>query len=162
MTAVLDREMNTAVVSVSPVQDRSVPTAIGTFQCLVVSTSQHRKAMLVDAASDGGWQTVVCGSEASAWTAMKRQRFQLALVDLDGSQDQEALKAICQELSQQHDTLLVVCGNEGNGLEEIWARQLGVWLYLPGVSEASDMISLCEQAVPVAEKITGMPFQPVG
>lgn len=48
--------------------------------------------------------------------------------------------------------LLAVCGHEGDPQEETWARQLGVWLYLPGVSiDHVDEISvMCEQAQVIA------------
>ena len=37
-------------------------------------------------------------------------------------------------------------------MEEIWARQLGVWLYLPGVVDDSDLSSLFEEGRAVASR----------
>ncbi|NIL99064.1 MAG: hypothetical protein GTO53_13870, partial [Planctomycetales bacterium] len=48
--------------------------------------------------------------------------------------------------------LVALCGNEGNALEEIWARELGVWLYLPGVVDDSDLSSLLEAGQQVAAR----------
>ncbi|MEM7314116.1 MAG: hypothetical protein AAF497_13295 [Planctomycetota bacterium] len=131
--------------------------SVTTPQCLVVSTRPERREMLERAADDAGWDVIVCSDSESGWTAVKRQRFQLALVDFEESSDSELLKELSSEIAGMRDTLLMLCGNEGDALEEIWARQLGAWLYLPGVSEASDVTSLCEQAIPVAEKLTGIP-----
>ena len=49
--------------------------------------------------------------------------------------------------------LLIVCGTEGNPLEEIWAWQLGVWLYLAGVDLNCDVESLCSEARQVTNKL---------
>ena len=56
---------------------------------------------------------------------------------------------ICVNCSQSMPgLLLVICGHEGEVEEEIWARQLGVWLYVPGLSNApaEDLSLLCQQA----------------
>ena len=42
--------------------------------------------------------------------------------------------------------LLVICGSEDNVDEELWARQLGAWLYLPGVCDGDSLTSLCVEA----------------
>jgi hypothetical protein len=47
----------------------------------------------------------------------------------------------------------VICGNEGRPQEEIWARQLGAWLYLPGVVESDDVAMLCGEARQIAEQL---------
>lgn len=156
MTAVIERTSSPVATSAAPVRKIPGGRVLGTFQCVVVSKNTQRLEMLEQAAFDGGWSTVVCNDETEAWTAVKRQRFQMAIIDVDGVEDAEELKALAQEVSQSNKTLLMLCGNEGNGLEEIWARQLGSWLYLPGVTRGCDVASLCEQAVPVAEKLNGI------
>ena len=40
----------------------------------------------------------------------------------------------------------------GSAAEEIWVRQLGIWLYLPGATTISEVTLLCEQALQVATK----------
>ncbi len=141
--------------AVTRVSDRALETQLDMFQCLVVSTRQKRRMMLEEAAVEGGWDAAVCGDAEVAWDAVKRRRFGLAFVDLDGVDSPEQLRQLAEEISKMNNTLLVICGNEGEALEEIWARQLGAWLYLPGVSAGSDLITLCEQAQPIVEKLTG-------
>lgn len=131
--------------------------SVTTLQCLIVSTRLDRRLMFEQAAGDAGWDVIVCSDSESGWMAVKRQRFQLALIDFEETSECEAMKELSSEVAGMRDTLLMLCGNEGDALEEIWARQLGSWLYLPGVSESSDVMSLCEQAVAVAEKLTGIP-----
>ena len=49
---------------------------------------------------------------------------------------------------------LIVCGNEGATEEEIWVRQLGAWMYLPGVTEGSNLSLLCSEARHIAERLS--------
>ena len=56
---------------------------------------------------------------------------QLAFVDLEGVQG-VGFQTLVRQLADQRQVLLVVCGHEQDGTEEVWARQLGVWFYLPG------------------------------
>ncbi len=116
--------------------------------------------MLDKAARTADWETVVCPGSEAGWLALKRQRFQLALVDMDGVQAADDLRRLCEDIAQSKKTLLMLCGNEGNALEEIWARQLGAWLYLPGVTQGNDLVALCAEARPVAEKLLG-PIEPL-
>ena len=53
----------------------------------------------------------------------------------------------------------MVCGSEGDVLAEMWARQLGVWLYLAGVDPTCDLTSLCSEAQQVAEKLSAVSRQ---
>ena len=120
-------------------------------QCLIVSVDQARREMLSRAAADAGWNTVVCADRHNASAAFRRTKCQMALIDLDheGSTP-EGFRELCQSLSSASKTmLLLVCGHECDPAEEIWARQLGAWVYLPGISLAqADEISLiCEQAI---------------
>ncbi len=117
--------------------------------------------MLNKAARSGGWETVVCPDSEAGWLTLTRQRFQLAMIDMDGVSTTEGLRQLCEEIAEAKKMLLMLCGNEGNALEEIWARQLGAWLYLPGVSEANDVAALCAEARPVAEKLAGCAKSPM-
>ena len=53
-----------------------------------------------------------------------------------------------ETLAAMPGMLLAICGHEADPQEEIWARQLGVWLYLPGLStqHVGEISVLCEQA----------------
>ena len=59
---------------------------------------------------------------------------------------------IAEEFAARPGTLLVVCGSEDSVEEELWARQLGAWVYLPGVSSGDALVSLFAEARRVADR----------
>lgn len=133
----------------------SVSTKVRTeqTQCLIASAIQTRREMLSEAATQAGWETVVCADAQNATAAARRVKFQMAWIDLDNhGRTPSGFRNLCQTLAAMPGMLLAICGHESDPQEEIWARQLGVWLYLPGIStEHVDEISLlCEQAQQVA------------
>ena len=120
-------------------------------QCLIVSVGKARRDMLSRAATNAGWNAVLCADCHNALAAFRRTKFQMALIDLDyeGSTP-DGFRDLCQSLSSASTRmLLVICGHEIEPREEIWARQLGVWVYLPGVSlaHADEISRICEQAL---------------
>jgi hypothetical protein len=70
---------------------------------------------------------------------------QLAFVDLEGEQG-AGFQTLVRQLADQRQVLLVVCGHEQDGTEEVWARQLGVWFYLPGIADQNTIGLLCRDA----------------
>lgn len=127
---------------------------LGLFQCLVSSVSQTRRNVLTQAASDAGWDTVVCSTPDVAIGEIKRTPFHFAMVDLD---DRGRTPSGARDLVQtlQHDSrriLVGVCGHEADPEEEIWVRQLGIWLYLPGLTSTTEVSLLCEQAMQLVGK----------
>lgn len=128
-------------------------TAARTSQCLVVSASQSMRVLLSQSANVAGWDTVVCADHQNGLAAYNKTRFQMALIDLTGpAPAPRGTRDLCQTLASQSNLLLAVCGNASDPQEEIWARQLGVWLYLPGVApeHAEELAAICEQAQLVA------------
>ncbi len=124
------------------------------LRCLVVSASQTRRNMLYNAASTAGWDTLVCAETQLAMVEFQRRVCQFALVDLDlRGQTPEGFRALVQTVAADSSRILVaVCGHEADPAEEVWVRQLGIWLYLPGVTNSSEISLLCEQALLVVEK----------
>ena len=122
--------------------------------CLVIATHEARRGLLSAAAADTGWSTKTCDTPKSAKALIIRERLQMAVVDLESEDGRspEELKDLSERLAREKGLLLVLCGNEGNAMEEIWARQLGVWLYLPGVVDDSDLGSLFEEAKRIAQR----------
>ena len=130
-------------------------SAVAHYQCLIVSVSSQRREMLLRAAAEGGWQTLVAPNADSARKQIARLFIQLAIVDLEHAslEDTEEFREIMEDLAGMTGLLLVVCGNEGEPVEEIWARQLGVWLYLPGVTSGDDVTLLCGEARQITEQL---------
>ena len=129
----------------------------GTLPCLVVSCSESRRELLRRAAINGGWAAVACADVATARCECARTAFKMAIVDVEGVGEESVPREfndLCRPLSTSDGLLLVVCGHEGSAAEEIWARQLGSWAYLPGVREGTDLSTLCGEAREVARRAT--------
>jgi len=122
------------------------------FQCLIVSADAERSTMFEQAAAEGGWKTFRCADAATALTYIDRSLVQLAVVDLEG-QPADAFRPVVSRLTSNKGLLLIVCGNEGDIDEEVWVRQLGAWLYLPGVLDSNNIALLCGEAKHIAERL---------
>jgi DNA-binding NtrC family response regulator len=127
--------------------------AASVLQCLIVSADPARRAMFERAATDGGWKTSLCVNATEALAHIDRFGAQLAIVDLEGH-DMREFHPVVERLAATNGMLLIVCGNEGRIEEEIWARQSGAWLYLPGVVESTNFALLCGEARHIAERVS--------
>ena len=125
---------------------------IGLLHCLIVSASPARRELFVDAATGSGWETVVCTSAAAASRYLGKRVVHLGIVDLEHPAPPE-FSDIVESLAGSKNVLLIVCGNEGDLEEEIWVRQLGAWLYLPGARDSEGLAVLCEEAQHIAKRI---------
>ena len=116
--------------------------------CMVVGANAARRELLGNAARDAGWAVLDCEDVKSARIQLLKHPQGMVVFDLesDDGASPEVLKGLADRVSKQKNALIVMCGNEGNAMEEIWARQLGAWLYLPGVVNDTDLSSLFEEA----------------
>jgi hypothetical protein len=132
--------------------------------CLVVSTSARRAQLWVRAAHEEQWATIVCTTAEDALRQSIRQRVELALVDLQSAApaQEQRLRGLVERLAERNGPLLAVCGNPDDALGEVWSRQLGVWMYLPGVDCHSDIALLCSEARNILEKLSRHAAQPAG
>lgn len=135
------------------------PAALHT--CLVVSTSPRRAQLWVRAAHEESWATIVCTTGDDAIRQSIRQRVDLALVDLQSATavQEGQLRTLVQQLASRKGPLLAVCGKPDDTMGEVWSRQLGVWMYLPGVDNQSDIALLCGEARNILKKLDGNPAQ---
>ena|GEM_PF-2025722 len=133
-------------------------SATGLLHCLVVSGEADRREALSWAALQGGWKTVPCVDVPMAEACFRRMFLQLAVVDLQRSNHvpREHLEKLIETLAASGNMLLVVCGDEGNLDQEIWARQIGVWMYVPGINHGSDLKTLLGEAHCLAQRM-GLP-----
>lgn len=134
---------------------RAAPAALR--MCLVVSVSPQRSQLLVRAAHQEHWATIVCRSAEEAARQAVRNRIQLALVDMQSVPvDQEhTFRTFVEQLAARDGPLVAVCGKPNDALGEVWSRQLGVWMYLPGVDSESDLALVCGEARSIVEKLWG-------
>ena len=127
--------------------------------CLVVAGDPAHRKQFATAAAEVGWPTQQAATAAEGHAMASRVAADLAIVDLDTSDQREgpALTTLVQELSNQSVPLVMVCGNPHRPDEEIWARQLGVWVYVPGLGQAvqqdeMDLAALCRQAAQIVNR----------
>ncbi len=153
------KQPDTTLPATSPVGDRdpsqgkSIAQAL--LPCLVFSAQESRRTMLARAMADAGWAPIVCDRLEQISVQGSRVRVPLAIVDLVGGQpvERQGRQTLCERLLSAQKSLLAVCGHEGDAAEEIWARQIGAWLYLPGLGEEEDLAQFASEARNVVEKL---------
>ncbi len=135
----------------------------GLYQCLIVSVDEGQRQMLSLAAIEAGWLVCLCPDARTALDRVRRMFLHLAIVDLDQHDlaRPAGLGPLVEELSRSGNLLLIVCGREASAQEEIWARQLGVWLYLPGSIDREDLTALCGEARQLVVRLSAREL-PVG
>jgi hypothetical protein len=124
------------------------------WHCLVASARPAHGQWLADAARRWGWDVSVCSTPTEAQRSIVQMRPQLAFVDLQRPEG-EAFCALVEQIASECKTLLVVCGNEEDGAEEIWIRELGAWFYLPGMQPGASVALLFRDARTIAERQAG-------
>jgi hypothetical protein len=130
-------------------------SAVDLHTCLIVSTSARRTQLWVRAAHEEQWTTIVCTTADDANRQSVRTRIDLALVDLQAASKEceILLRSLVEELAARKGSLLAVCGKPEDSQGEVWSRQLGVWMYLPGVDSQSDIALLCGEARQILKKL---------
>jgi DNA-binding response OmpR family regulator len=120
-----------------------------------VAADDGRRESLAWAARDGGWQTTTCGDAQAALERARWTFLQLAIVDLTSPDGGEptGFRRLVETLARTSDVLLLTCGNEGNAEQEVWARHLGVWMYLPGATDGVDLAALCGEARGIVQRM---------
>jgi len=111
------------------------------LQCLVVSWSDKRGELLRSVAENESWQAAVCEDVQEFLRSVFQLDVPLTIVDLPprGAASYGQLREMATQACSLNRSLLVVCGAGNDRDEEMWARQLGAWAYLP---EATDISGL--------------------
>jgi DNA-binding response OmpR family regulator len=132
----------------------------GLQACLVVSGDQALRNRLEAVAELSGWSACSTPETAAELGEFAETDYQLVIVDISrplGDRVNDSIE-IAEEFASRPGSLLVVCGSEDNVDEELWARQLGAWVYLPGISSGDALVSLFSDARRVAERRGCMQF----
>jgi ActR/RegA family two-component response regulator len=134
------------------------------LECLVVSPRPARSDQFQQAAALRGWKATVCSDAEAAAKVARRLRFRLLVIDLEAANHSATTgyRRLAESLAKSDHGLLVICGSDGDTIEEIWALQLGAWLYLPGVDETCDLTMVYGEARDVVEKLSPEPILPIG
>jgi hypothetical protein len=129
------------------------------LHCGIISWQPRRGERLRVIAEQEIWQAVVCKDAKELRQCVFRDEIQLAIVDLPkiSSAVYHSFREHTEWLSQlgtwngtngngTSGLLLVVCAAGESVQEEIWARQLGVWSYLPLVKLATAKLATAKLA----------------
>ena len=129
-------------------------TATSLLSCLIVSANPDSRKAFQTAAVQSSWNPILCSDSEEAMIHLQKNSFSLAVIDIDSAagNSRESLRAVSERLARNKSHLLIICGPESDALEEIWARQLGTWLYLPGLDSSCDIAPLYDEARFVIEK----------
>jgi hypothetical protein len=112
---------------------------------------RHRLDTMADLS---GWSACEAPADAAELRSVVEGDFHLVIADIArplGERVNDTVE-IAEEFAGRPGTLVVVCGSGDSVDEELWARQLGAWVYLPGVSGGDALMSLFAEARRVAER----------
>lgn len=133
----------------------------GLLTCLILSWNDDRTAALQAAAEREAWEVIVSGNATEFLRHIFRYKVPLTLVDLPSSQqcEYERLRTAAAKASNLSDSLLVLCGFQEDPGEEMWARQLGAWSYLPKVNKPAELDWLFVEARKAVAQIASSDIQ---
>jgi DNA-binding response OmpR family regulator len=126
----------------------------GLMKCLVLSGNRGLRNRLDAVTELSGWSACDAPEDAADLQAVVDGDYQLVIADIAkplGDRVNDTVE-IAEEFASRPGTLLVVCGSEDSVDEELWARQMGAWVYLPGVSGGDALVSLFADARRLAER----------
>ena len=126
----------------------------GLLKCLVLSGDRGLRGRLDAVAELGGWSACDAPEDAADLQAAIDGDYQLVIADVAnplGDRVNDTVE-IAEEFAARPGTLVVVCGSEDSVDEELWARQIGAWVYLPGVSGGDALMSLVTDARRLVER----------
>ena len=109
------------------------------LRCLVLTWSEDRSEFCASAAKNESWQATVNIDVREFLRNVFLLRAPLTFVDLPDAkiQSYSVVHDAAERAKELSDSLIVICGVTGANAEhyakeELWARQLGSWAYLPG------------------------------
>jgi DNA-binding NtrC family response regulator len=126
----------------------------GLLKCLVVSGDVELRHRLDTMADLAGWSACEAPADAAELRSLVDGDYHLVITDIArplGERVTDTVE-IAEEFASRPNTLVVVCGSGESVDEELWARQLGAWVYLPGVSGGDALMSLFAEAQRVVER----------
>ncbi len=108
-------------------------------RCSVVSWHDGRLDHMRALAEHAHWQVVHCRDAREALRAAFKNTLSLAVIDMPAvdSESYQSYRGLAERIIEvgkvigASDMLMVLCTSTQSVQEEIWARQLGAWTYLP-------------------------------
>jgi hypothetical protein len=126
----------------------------GLSRCLVVTGQAGFRNRLTAATELAGWEECDAPKTDGDIRSAIDGDYRLVLVDIAnpvGNRVSDMVE-LAEEFAARPETLVVICGPEDGIDEELWARQLGAWVYLPGAIAGDGLVSLFHEAVRLADR----------
>jgi len=120
----------------------------GLLRCLIVTGDAGFRHRLQAATELAGWEESETPDAADDLRSAIDGDYQLVLVDVTkplGDRVTDSVE-LAEEFAARPGCLVVICGPEDGLDEELWARQLGAWVYLPGAIAGDGLMSLFTEA----------------
>ena len=146
--------------NVSPAFGTRTARSPGLLKCLVLSGNRGLRNRLDAVTELSGWSACDAPEDAADLQAVIDGDYQLVIVDVGhplGDRVNDTVE-IAEELASRPGTLLVVCGSEESVDEELWARQMGAWAFLPSVTCGDALVAMFTDARRFAERRDGVQF----
>jgi len=126
----------------------------GLLRCLIVTGDEVFRHRLQSATELAGWEECDAPALADDLRSAIDGDYQLVMVDVANPLGDRVTDSVelAEEFAARSGSLVVVCGPEDGPDEELWARQLGAWVYLPGVSHGDALMSLFAEARRVSDR----------
>lgn len=120
----------------------------GLLRCLIVTGDEVFRHRLQSATELAGWEECDVPSRADDLRSAIDGDYQLVMVDVANPLGDRVTDSVelAEEFAARSGSLVVVCGPEEGPDEELWARQLGAWVYLPGAIAGDGLMSLFTEA----------------
>ncbi len=120
----------------------------GLLRCLIYSWNDSRAEGLQSAAENEAWDAIVCNNAGKFIKHLFRMKVPLTIVDLPepNQVNYQKMREASAKVCDISDSLLILCGNSEDSSEEIWARGLGAWSYLPQVTNPRKINWVFEEA----------------
>lgn len=122
-------------------------------KCLLVSTDEACLEGMRHAASGAGWDCLPCECPKDSLRQAFLERYALAIVDIVPAEHRRQLTDLLRILANSSQGLVIAYDRWGEPASELWARENGVWLYLPGVADWEELTSACQEARRIREQI---------
>lgn len=132
------------------------PSPPTVMRCLLVSECRRHLQHIAQTAAREGWTSVAHHLVTEAIREAVLTRFHLAFVDVQSviePDTQAQYEQLAADLARGHVPLIVISGDAQDPLAEIRARQLGVWLYLPGFDETTGLEIVFREARAATDKL---------
>ena len=132
----------------SPIAERRSRGGLPAASCLVVTGDAALRSRLRMVAEMTDWTVCDAPADADGIRSAADREYDLVIVDIShpcGDRVNDSVE-LAEDVARRPGTLLAVCSSGESIDEELWARQLGVWAYLPEVSTGDSLVSLFHEA----------------